>query len=202
MQTDKLSFIVADGKVLPPRYRKMDWALRVFEIVFLIFIITVIAMMAILPNFSFADYPTIVYWTILLIVFSVSWNWSFHLGWNQRFDGRMRYVLEEEGLSIYFNRNKLKYFPYSNMRHVKKLEAPLSKVKRVQLFGRKYWVTPGLDTGTCEEHPTLLVYAIAIDEGVLIDNKYETILITPKDKKGFIQGLETHIQEKNIALEH
>ncbi|PYZ92713.1 hypothetical protein CR194_13740 [Salipaludibacillus keqinensis] len=195
-------FIAVTGKPLPKPYRKLEKTARILEIVMLLLIVPTFLFLVIHPNYSLLDFPVVISWIILLIGFTASWNWSFHLGWNQRLDGRMRYVLEEDGLTIYFHKKQLRHVPYDHMKSVGSLETPLTKLKQVQLFGRKYFVTPGMGSGTCNEYPTILIYSTTIDEGTLIHANFETILLSPEQEEQFQEALKRKIHGETTDQHH
>ncbi|UTR16128.1 PH domain-containing protein [Salipaludibacillus sp. LMS25] len=197
MVNEKHSFKAVSRKKQSKRYHKQHVFMTRFERIFALGVFGTFIFLISHPQYTVLDFPIVFVWLFFLILFSTSWNWSFYLGWNQRFDGRMRYVLEGEGLAIYFNNKKLKLFPYRDMQRVGKLRDPLTNMKNVQLFGRKYWVTPRLSSGTSQEYPTLFVFSTTIDEGILIHMAYETLLISPEDANLFEERLQLKISESS-----
>ncbi|SES43158.1 PH domain-containing protein [Salipaludibacillus aurantiacus] len=192
-------FTVALSRPVPEPYLKVDRGMRIFEIVFGAVVLAVFLFLIFHPDYSLASFPMVFMWLFMLIAYTASWNWSWRLGWNQRLEKRIFYVFEEDGLHVYFNKNKLEFIPYDSIRRVTKLTEPLTNLKQVQLFGRKYWVTPGYGAGTCTEYPTLLVYSTAIDEGVLVETKYEAVLLSPEEEDRFISALKDKFEvEVNV----
>ncbi len=181
-------FVAAKTKKLTGKYRKADlftvWIERIMipglagGFLFLLFH----------PGFSLLDYPMVVLWLPLFIALSASTNWSMHLGWNQRLDGRMKYGFEEKELIIYFNKNILQRIPYEEIRWVENLDQPLTKLGGVQLYGRKYWYS--FMSGTSNEYPMLMVFGTALDEGLIIKRPFDWILITPEDVETFTKKLQ------------
>ncbi|MCR6112226.1 hypothetical protein HXA35_18000 [Bacillus sp. A301a_S52] len=198
MTNEKYSFKAVSGKKHPDHLRKHLVFTKWFERIFALGVLGTLTFLIAHPAYSVLDFPPIFVWLFFLILFSTSWNWSSYLGWNQRFDGRMRYVLEREGLAIYFNKKKLKLFPYGDMKRVSEWRGPLTNMKNVQLFGRKYWVTPRLSSGTSQEYPTILVFSTTIDEGILIQMTYEALLISPENLDLFEKRLSQKISECSV----
>jgi hypothetical protein len=196
---EKDSFKAVSGMKPPHRLRKSHVFMTWFERIFALGVLGTLIFLIVHPAYSVLDFPTVFLWLFFLIIFSTTWNWSFYLGWNQRFDGRMCYVLENEGLAIYFNKKKLKLIPYRDMRHVSELREPLTNMKNVQLFGDKYWVTPRLSSGTSQQYPTILVFSTMIDKGILIQMTYEALLISPENPDFFKKRLSLKISECSVS---
>ncbi|TMW72444.1 PH domain-containing protein [Alteribacter natronophilus] len=174
---------------LTGKAKKSDFRMSVFERTLLVFLIGVLLTFLIHPDLSFFEAPVITVW-ILYLAFLTTFNWSAVLGWNQRRDGMMTYELTDTEVIVRFGKKVIGRLPYSTIRKVKELDDP-SKLEgmKAPLYGRKYWVVKEVTPTWSRDFNSLVVYSTAIDEGVMIERKHDTVLISPENPEAFIDGL-------------
>ncbi|PYZ95777.1 hypothetical protein CR205_15410 [Alteribacter lacisalsi] len=169
--------------------KKSAFRMAVFERTLLVIVMGLFLTFLIHPDLSLLDSPTALIFIIYLVLLT-SFNWSAVLGWNQRKDGMMTYELTEEDVVIRFRKKIIGKLPYSTIRTVKELDDP-SKLEgmKAPLYGRKYWVVKEVGPTWSKRINSLVVYTTSIDEGVLIERKFDTVLISPEKPEAFIDAL-------------
>ncbi|WP_416150303.1 PH domain-containing protein [Salipaludibacillus sp. HK11] len=111
----------------------------------------------------------------------------------------MSYHFEDDALVIRFNNSEKLRVPYTTINGFKPLTSRLKRIKSINAVGRHFWISPKNMVGFSDEYPALIVYSTSISGGLLLNRKFEKILISPEKQDDFIKELQSNLENLTVA---
>lgn len=111
----------------------------------------------------------------------------------------LTYQFEEDALVVHFYEKKIKKIPYHSIIGVEALRERLKGIKGVHAVGKHYWLTYGEIVGQSNQFPSLMVYSTSITKGILLQRKFEKILLSPEKEEEFLKELEKRVEVLKTA---